>query len=494
MFPSSASGRAPRAHSLGRRVSPLCALALAAALAIPLVSNPSAATARAGPARAAAAPVTAGGLFDESPVPQATLDSDTTSVELGMRFSPSVAGTARGAQIYKLATSASRTPSSATLWNGRGEALARVSIPTTTQTGWIQANFSTPVSLTPGKYYTISYYAPRGRYAATQQFFRTPISRNGLTAPSGAGVYTYAGNTAFPTNTYLSSNYWVDVVFRASSTSAATPTPAPTPTSDPTPPSEGAYPNLGNTGVPEGVTLTSYEGPMTINQADTVIDAKEIEGRLVIKAPRVVVTRSRVKGSVYVQRSGSLTMSDSTVRGGTSQDSAVSQSGFTLRRVEVVGARASVGCDNDCKVIDSWLHGQYMRPGSDWHGDGFLSNGGSNMVLRHNTLACDSKPTGNGGACSAALALYGDFAPIKDVTVENNQFVSSPAGYCMYGGYDPNKPYGKRAENITVRGNVFARGSSGKCGVYGAVTAVATGGTNVFSGNTWDDGKALRAP
>ncbi len=469
-------------------MSPLFALALAAGLAVPLVSSAPAAAVPAAPARAAAAPLTAGGLFDESPVPQATLDTDSASVELGMRFSTSVAGSARGAQIYKLATRASRTPSSATLWSA-GKALARVNIPQTTQTGWIQANFSAPVALEPGRTYTISYHAPRGRYAATQEGFRTPISRNGLTAPASAGVYKYADNTAFPTNTYRATNYWVDVVFAASGA-----TPGPTPNPAPDPPSNENYPNEKNTGVPQDVNLSAYEGPMTVNQADAVIDAREIEGRLVIRAPRVVVSRSRLKGSVYIERSGSLTMSDSTVRGGTSQDSAVSQSGYTLRRVELVGARASAGCDGDCKVIDSWLHDQYMRPGSDWHGDGFLSNGGSNMVLRHNTLACDSKPTGNGGACSAAVALYGDFAPIRNVTVEDNKFVPSPAGYCMYGGYDPNKPYGRRAENISVTGNVFVRGSSGKCGVYGAVTAVATGGTNVFKDNTWGDGTPLRAP
>ncbi|WP_162794565.1 hypothetical protein [Nocardioides houyundeii] len=270
------------------------------------------------------------------------------------------------------------------------------------------------------------------------------------------------------------------------------PTTAPAPTPTPTPTPSGAFPGAGNTGVPEGVALAPYAGPMTVTAAGTVIDAKQITGRLVVRAPNVVVTRSQVNGTVYIERSGSLTMSDSTVDGGTSQDSAVSQSNFTLRRVEIVGARASVGCDGSCEVEDSWLHGQYMPAGSDWHGDGFLSNGGSNMVLRHNTLACDSKPTGNGGACSAAVALYGDFAPIRDVTVEGNLFVSSPAGYCLYGGYDPGKPFGGQASNVRVTGNVFARGSSGKCAVYGAAAAVAGGGSNVFTGNLWDDGKPVR--
>ena len=98
-----------------------------------------------------------------------------------------------------------------------------------------------------------------------------------------------------------------------------------------------------------------------------------------------------------------------------------------------------------------------------------------------------SLPTGAGGACSAAVAAFGDFAPIQNHTYDNNLFVSSPAGYCMYAGYDPAKPYGKLTKNVQVINNVFQRGSSGKCAVYGlslrsrpaatATCSAATSGT-----------------
>jgi hypothetical protein len=228
---------------------------------------------------------------------------------------------------------------------------------------------------------------------------------------------------------------------------------------------------------------------MTITAAGTVIDSKSITGNLQIQAAGVSIRN----GTVMVSGSGSLTMTDSTVDGGTSENSAIGQRNFTLRGVEVVGARASVGCDANCTVEDSWLHAQYMKPGSDWHGDGFLSNGGSGMVLRHNTMACDSTPTGSGGACSAALAVYGDFSPIQNLTADDNLFVPSPAGYCMYGGYDPAKPYGTGAKNVVITDNVFARGSNGKCAAFGPATAIAPSGNgNVFSGNVWDTGGAIR--
>ena len=159
-------------------------------------------------------------------------------------------------------------------------------------------------------------------------------------------------------------------------------------------------------------------------------------------------------------------------------------------------ANGPVSCNQGCDIQDSWLHAQYIEPGSDWHGDGFVSNGGHDVLLRHNTLACDSRPTGNGGACSAAVAAYGDFSAIVNHTYDNNLFVASPAGYCMYAGYDPAKPFGRQASGVVVTNNVFERGSNGKCGVFGPVTAVAPSGSsgNVFTGNVWDNGRAVPRP
>jgi len=394
-------------------------------------------------------------------------DTAVTGKERGLRFRPSVTGHVTSLGFYRLKGDHRRHP--ARVWSASGTLLAKVVLPATETVGWQQVVLPTPVAVSRDTTYLASVSVPAGvPFAVKRRSARVP----GYTTVSGA----VGPRGRFPATALAERRFRVRPVVTAGSIS------------------RGGFPGAGNTGVPDGVALTTYSGPMTVRVAGTVIDAKQVTGRLVIKAPDVVVRRSSVDGTVFVERSGSLSMSDSTVDGGTSEDAAVSQSNFTLRRVEVVGARASVGCDGNCEVIDSWLHGQYMPPGSDWHGDGFLSNGGSDMVLRHNTLACDSEPTDNGGACSAALAVYGDFAPVTNLTVEGNLFVPSPAGYCMYGGYDPGKPFGGEASNVRVVDNVFARGPNRKCAVYGAATAVARGGSNVFSGNTWDDGRPLRRP
>ncbi|WP_248582616.1 hypothetical protein [Nocardioides sp. InS609-2] len=277
-----------------------------------------------------------------------------------------------------------------------------------------------------------------------------------------------------------------------SATPAPSPTPSPSPTTSPTPTPASGFPDASNTGTPDEQTLTTYTGPATINTAGTVIDGK-ITGDLTINAANVTIRNSRVNGVVVMSESGTATVTilDSTINGGTATIGVVGQRNITMRRTEVIGGAHSISCKANCDIQDSWLHAQYMPSSQAVHGDGFLSNGGDNMRVVHNTLACDSRPNNAGGACSSGVALYGDFDPITNVTIDGNYFPESPAGYCLYGAWD-GKPYGPQTRNLVITNNVFARGASGKCGVYGPVAAIApsTNG-NVFTGNRWDDGAAL---
>ena len=267
-------------------------------------------------------------------------------------------------------------------------------------------------------------------------------------------------------------------------TATATPTPAPAATS-------GEFPGASNTGG-RTAALTSYTGSTTISTLGAGIDAKQVNGSLLIKAANVVISRTKVNGNIVIEPQGSVRISDSTVDGNLN-GSAVGQYNVTMRRVEVVGARP-VSCNENRDIQDSCC--TLSTSSREVTGTATASSptAASNMLLRHNTLACDSLPTGAGGACSAAVAAFGDFALDPEHTYDNNLFVSSPAGYCMYAGYDLAKPYGKLTKNVQVINNVFQRGSSGKCAVYGLVAAVAPSGNgNVFSGNVRDDGQPVLA-
>ena len=63
--------------------------------------------------------------------------------------------------------------------------------------------FSTPVSLTAGATYVASYHTNVGHYSSSVDYFTSNVTSGPLTAPAnGNGVYTYSGNSAFPTSTF----------------------------------------------------------------------------------------------------------------------------------------------------------------------------------------------------------------------------------------------------------------------------------------------------
>jgi hypothetical protein len=265
-------------------------------------------------------------------------------------------------------------------------------------------------------------------------------------------------------------------------------------------PSEGSgqvsppgFPGPSNTGVPKGVALTSYRGPCTITTANTVIQAKLVTCKLLIKAKGVIIRKSKVMDPIESRGSASVRIEDSEVDAGEAYEAAVGYSNVTMYRSNIHGAETSVNCHTNCMIRDSWLHGQYIPSDGNWHLDAFLSNGGSNVTLIHNTLACDGNQTNNGGGCSANAALFGDFAGNSYYTFDRNLFVASEEmPYCTYGGSQNNKPYGQDVHHIVYTNNVFQRGRNGKCGYYGAVTSFDRSRPgNVWTNNRWDDGTIL---
>ena len=188
-----------------------------------------------------------------------------------------------------------------------------------------------------------------------------------------------------------------------------------------------------------------------------------------------------------------MTVERSTVLGRDWVDGAIWGYNITAKKVEVTGGQHSFHCASNCTLIDSWLHSQYNPDGKSFHNNAFLSNGGTDMLIRHNTLHCTAILNNTDGGCTADLSLFGDFDPISRVTVDNNLFKanSSSISYCAYGGHQPSKAY-PVATQIVFTNNVFERGSNNKCGVYGAVTSFQTSAAgNVWSNNRWTDGSTL---
>ena len=149
--------------------------------------------------------------------PNTAAADDTSAIELGTRFTASQAGSVTAVKFFKGTGNTGTHVGS--LWDAAGNRLAQVTFTNETATGWQTAALATPVALTPGATYVVSYYAPVGRYASSPGYFATaPRTVGPLTAPSGSnGVYRYGAGGGFPAGSYNSTNYFVDVVFKVAS-------------------------------------------------------------------------------------------------------------------------------------------------------------------------------------------------------------------------------------------------------------------------------------
>ena len=202
-------------------------------------------------------------------VPAAT--DDALPVELGMSFTPSVAGSVTAIRFYKGVGNTGTHIGS--LWSSTGQRLASVTFAGESASGWQSAPLSTPVALTAGASYVVSYFAPNGHYAYTSKYFVNPITSGPLTAGTNTnGRFFYGSAGGFPSASWQASNYFVDLVF----STTALPAPAPitvtttTPasgstTADPTQPitavlsadSTGSTPVLGLTNGAGSIAGTS---------------------------------------------------------------------------------------------------------------------------------------------------------------------------------------------------------------------------------------------
>jgi Domain of unknown function (DUF4082)/Bacterial Ig-like domain len=148
-------------------------------------------------------------LFASDSVPAVASANDPGPVNLGMRFVPQVNGTVTAIRFYK--GPANTGTHVGTLWSPTGNVLATVTFANESASGWQTATLSSPISVTAGSQYVVSYLAPNGGYAANSNFFAQPYSNGPLQGLMG--LYAYGATTSLPASSFMASNYWVDVEF-----------------------------------------------------------------------------------------------------------------------------------------------------------------------------------------------------------------------------------------------------------------------------------------
>jgi hypothetical protein len=144
-------------------------------------------------------------------------DSDSTPVELGLRFRSDFAGFITGMRFFQFG--ANTGTHSGSLWSNTGTLLATATFSQgESGAGWQELMFSVPVAITADTTYVASYHTNVGHYAADTNYFAAGFDNAPLHAladgvDGASGVYRYGDTSGFPDQTYLATNYWVDVVF-----------------------------------------------------------------------------------------------------------------------------------------------------------------------------------------------------------------------------------------------------------------------------------------
>lgn len=154
-------------------------------------------------------------LWPASATPAVLADSDTSAVEIGVKFRPTASGSICGIRFYKASTNTGTHVGK--LWSSTGTLLASATFANETASGWQQVNFASPVAVTANTPYVASYHVTAGHYSASTHYFAVGVTSGQLYAfgsaeSGGNGVYLY-GAGGFPSHTFNAANYWVDVVF-----------------------------------------------------------------------------------------------------------------------------------------------------------------------------------------------------------------------------------------------------------------------------------------
>lgn len=465
-------------------------------------------------ALASASPVSES-LFAANAVPVTpAVTNDSAAVELGVQFTPKVAGTVTGVRFYKGAGNTGTH--TAHLWQGT-KSLATVTFVGETSSGWQTAVFNPPVLVKAGTKYTASYHDPKGHYADDQGSFSKALTSGDLTAPKNAGVFVYGTKSADPTGTWNASNYWVDVAFTPSGAVTPPPTttqPPPTTTSPPVttttaPPVTTTSPPPSSTVTPPPATVAGFPTADGTGSSGTLTDVTPPTGELILGDDNQVLQNTRVHGTLTVLGCN-VTVRNVEVDGGEPLASPVDNTDdlfliwdkanegcvttFDHVTVNNVGQYATEGLRSNgsvtqhvtsLKIIGTQLgitlgeadhvSDSYILLGAterEDHNEDILDDGDEGVVLNHNTFLNPNDQT-------AALSLFNEFGPNSNFQITDNLLAGG--GYTCYCGDGVDA----RASNVSFVGNVFSRMFYPNVGNFGPGRAYNPAGGGVWQNNVY---------
>jgi hypothetical protein len=256
-------------------------------------------------------------------------------------------------------------------------------------------------------------------------------------------------------------------------------------------PSVCGFPDLENTGVTPGTTLTPVNGTVTLSTPGMVYENRLVTGSITVTAPNVTIRNVKLVATdqYYGIRAfgwqhntdGLLVENVEIDLNGRKEIKGIAFDGYTARKVffhngsDCAHFGSDVTIEDSLCVIgpdtnnDAWPDNTSFCNGPE-HFDGLQSDGGNNIVLRHNTIRV---PCGQ----TSAILMSTNTSAIRNVTIQDN--LMAGGGYTLYCNAGPDVP------NETVTGNRFARTYFPNGGRWGHKTGCQM--ADVFSNNIWDD-------
>jgi hypothetical protein len=259
-------------------------------------------------------------------------------------------------------------------------------------------------------------------------------------------------------------------------------------------PSACGFPDPTNTGVPPGTALTTTSGVVRLSNPGQVYENKQVTGSIIVTAPNVTIRNVKLTNTnpyyaISVKNNDDWNNSQANLTldhvdidlGGGYQVKGIAFSGYTARNVlfhngaDCAHFGENVTIENSLCVLgpdadgDGQLDSERFCSGTE-HFDGFQSDGGHNITLRHNTIRnpCDQ---------TSAIILGTNTAPIDHVVIDNN--LMSGGGYTVYCGTSTGV-----ATHTTYTNNVISREFHPNGGHWGPTTECDK--VDVAHGNGWD--------
>jgi hypothetical protein len=150
---------------------------------------------------------------------------DTSSITVGMNFKVLVDGDVTGVRFYK--GNLNTGTHVVGIWTSAGTLLDSITVSGETSAGWQEQSFSSPISISADRGYTVGYFAPSGYYSSDSNYFTTFVTSGSIYAFADNeegqrnGVYVYNSSLSYPTSATSASNYWVDFTFESSTSSSS---------------------------------------------------------------------------------------------------------------------------------------------------------------------------------------------------------------------------------------------------------------------------------